>query len=58
MVIRIQNEIPDGQSSGLFSNEIFEKKPVKPIEDFVWNLDDHFESYLLGNRLYTLLTKH
>ena len=35
MVIRIQNEILDGQSSGLFSNGTFEKKPVMTIEDFV-----------------------
>jgi len=56
MVIRIQNEIPDGQSSGLFSNEPFEKKPVKIIEDFVWHSDDYFGSHFLGNWLYTLLT--
>jgi len=53
MVISIQNEILDGQSSGLFSNETFEKRPVMTIEDFVWHSDDHFESRLPGNGLYT-----
>jgi len=53
IVIKIQNEILDEQkSSGLFSNETFEKKPVMTIEDFLWHSDDHFESQLLGNGLY------
>jgi len=34
MVIGIQNEIPGGESWGLFSNEPYEKKPVMTIEDF------------------------
>jgi len=51
MVMRIQNEILDDQSSCLFSNEPFEKKPVITIEDFVWLSHDHFESHLLGNGL-------
>jgi len=44
MVIRIQNEILDGQSSRLFSNEPFEKRPVMTIEDFVFHSDDRIES--------------
>jgi len=51
VVISIQNEILDSQSSGLFSNETFETKPVMTTEDFVWHSDDHFESYFLGNGL-------
>jgi len=54
MLVEMQNEILDGQSSGLFSNEPFEKKPVMTIEDFVLHSDDHFESHLLGNGLYVL----
>jgi len=42
----MQNEILDGQSSDLFSNEPFEKKLVITIEDFVLHSDDHFESHL------------
>ena len=38
--------------SGLFSNEPFEKIPEMTIEDFVLHSNDHFESHLLGNRLY------
>jgi len=52
MVIGIQNEILDGGTWFLFSNEPYEKKPVMIIEDFVFNSDDHFESHLLGNGLY------
>jgi len=36
----------------LFSNEPCEKRPVMTIENFVAYSDDHFESRLLGNRLY------
>ena len=48
IVIRIQNEILDGQTWFLFSNEPFGKKPVMAImiEDFVWHSDDHFKSHL------------
>ena len=53
MVIGIQNEILDGQSSCLFSNEPFQKIPVMTIEDFVLHSDDQIESHLLGNGLYT-----
>jgi len=62
MLVEMQVEIFDGQtlglfsngsfkdeSSGLFSNEPFEKRPVMTIEDFVVHSDDHFESHLLGN---------
>jgi len=54
MLVEMQNEILDFQSSGLFSNEPFEKKPVMTIEDFVLHSNDHFESHLLGNGLYVL----
>jgi len=55
MLVGMQIEILDDQSSGLFSNEPFEKRPVMTIEDFVLHSDDHFESHLLGNRLYVLV---
>ena len=56
MVIGMQIEILDGQSSGLFSNglfsnEPFEKRPVMTIENFALHSDDHFESRLRGNGL-------
>ena len=52
MLVEMQIEIFDGQSSGLFSNEPFEKRSVMTIEDFVLHSDDHFESHLLRNGLY------
>ena len=52
MRLETQIEIPDGQSSYLFSNEPFEKRPRVTIEDFGLHSDDHFESHLLGNGLY------
>ena len=52
MVIGMQIKILDGQSSGLFSNEPSEKRPVMTIEDFVLHSDDHFGSHLVGNGLY------
>jgi len=54
MLIETQIEFLDGQRSGLFSNEPFEKRPVTTIEDFVLHSDAHFESHLPGNGLYTL----
>ena len=42
MIVGILNEIPDGQSSCLFSNKPFDKKPVMTIEHFVGHSDDHF----------------
>ena len=36
-----------GESSVLFSNDLYEKKPVKTVEDFVLYFDVHFESLLL-----------
>jgi len=45
-------EILDGQSSGLYSNEPFGKRPVLTIEDFDFDFDDNFESHLFGNGLY------
>ena len=52
MLVEIQIEILDGQSSCLFSNEPFEKQPGMTIEDFGLHSDDHFESLLFGNGLY------
>jgi len=52
ILVEMQIQILDGQSSGLFSNEPFEKRPVMTIEDFVLHFDEHFESRLLGNGLY------
>jgi len=52
MIVEMQFEILDGQSSGFFPNEPFEKRPVMTIEDFVLHSDDHVESHLLGNGLY------
>jgi len=49
MLVEMQIEIPNGQSSGLFSNEPFEKRSVMTIEDFVLHSDDHFESHLSSN---------
>ena len=50
--VETQIEILDGQSSGLFSNELFEKRPVLTIEDCVLHSDGHFQSPLLGIGLY------
>jgi len=55
MLVQVQIKILDSQSSGLFSNEPFEKRPVMTIEDFDLHSDDHFESHLLGNGLYKQL---
>ena len=49
MLREMQIEILDGQSSHLFSNEPFEKRPLMTMEDFVLHPNDHFESHLLGN---------
>jgi len=51
MLVETQIEILDGQSSYLFSNEPFKKRPGMTIEDFGVHSDDHFESHLLGNGL-------
>ena len=45
IVIGIEINILDGQSSGLFSNEPFEKRPVMTFEDFEFHFDDHVESH-------------
>jgi len=45
MLVEMQIEILDGQSSGLFSNEPFEKRPVMTIEDFVLQSNDHFVAH-------------
>jgi hypothetical protein len=52
MVIGIEIEILDGQSSGLFSNEPFERRSVMTIEGFAFHFDDHFGFLLLKNGLY------
>jgi len=52
MLVATRIEILDGQSSCLFSNQPFEKRPGMTIEDFDLHSDDHFESHLLGNGLY------
>jgi len=51
MLVEIQIEIFDGQSSRLSSNKPFEKSFVMTIEDFVLHSEDYFESHLLGNGL-------
>jgi len=51
MLVETQIEILQVQSSFLFSNQPFEKRPVMIIEDFGLHSDDHFESHLLGNGL-------
>jgi len=53
MLVEMQIEILNGQSSGLFSNEPCEKRPVMTIEDFDFHFDDRFESHLLRNGLCT-----
>ena len=50
MLVGMQIEILDDQSSGLLSNEQSEKRRVMTIEDFVWHSDDHFESHLVWER--------
>jgi len=35
MLVRMLNEILDGESSCFFANEPFEKRPVMTIQDFV-----------------------
>ena len=54
VLVETQIEILDCQSSYLFSNEPFEKRPGMTIEDFGLHSSDHFESHLLGNGLYKL----
>ena len=56
MLVETQIEILNGQSSGLFSNEIFEKRPVMTVQDFVLYSNDHFESYLVGDGLNNVST--
>ena len=54
MLVKTQIEILDGQSSYIFSNEPFEKRPGMTIEDLGLHSDYHFESRLLGNGLYVM----
>jgi len=51
MLVETQTKILDGQSSCLFSNEPFKKRPWMTIEDFGLHSNDHFESHLLGKGL-------
>jgi len=48
MLVEMQIEILDGQSSSLFSNEPFEKRSEMTIEEFFFYSDQHFESHFLG----------
>jgi len=44
---------PQWSNSYLFSNEPFEERPGMTLEGFDLHSDDHFESHLLGNGLYS-----
>ena len=55
MLVGMLNEILDGQSSCLFSNEPLDKRPVRTIQDFVSHSEEHLESHLLQNGLYLSL---
>jgi len=57
MLVETHIEILDVQSPSFFSHETFKKRPRMTIEDFGLNFDYHFESHLLGNRLYAARTK-
>jgi len=50
--VGMEIEILDGQTWGLFSNDLFEKRPVMTIEDFDFHFNDHFESHLARNGQY------
>jgi len=52
IITGMEINILDFQSSGLFSNEPFEKRPVMTFEDFDVHFDDHFESHSFGSGLY------
>jgi len=52
MLVEMQIKSLDCQSSRLFLNEPFEKRPLMSVEDYVLHSDDHFASHLLGNGLY------
>ena len=52
MLVEMLVEILDVQSSCLFSNESFEKRPVMTIEDFALHSDDHFECHLLALKFF------
>ena len=54
-VIEMLIESLDGPSSYLFSNELFEKRPVMTIEDFDFCFDGYFEFYLFRFGLYQVL---
>jgi len=52
LVIGMEIEILDFQSSCLYSYEPFEKRPLMIIQHFHFPFDDHFECHLFGNGLY------
>jgi len=51
MLVEMQIENFDGQSSCVSSNKPFEKRFVMTIEDFVLRSNDYIKSHLLGNGL-------
>jgi len=53
IVIRMEIEILHGQTSGFFSNEPFEKRPVMTIEDLDVHSDDRFYSHFSVIGLYS-----
>ena len=57
-LVETQIDILDGQSSCLFSNEPFKKRPGTTIENVGLHSNDHFESHLLGNGLYIRVKSH
>ena len=46
ILVEMQIEILNVQSSGLFSDQPFEKRPVMTMEDFVVHSDKHVESHV------------
>jgi len=55
ILVGMQIRILNGQSSGLFLNESFEKRYVMTVEDFDVHFNEHFESHLFGNGALSLL---
>jgi len=53
IVVEMEMEILDGQSSGLFLNELFEKRPVMTINDFQFHFDDPPPTSTHSKQTYT-----
>jgi len=53
MVIGMQIEILDGHHRSLFKGLIWKETWTLTIEDFDLHFDEHFQSHLLGNGLWT-----